>query len=256
MTELLCVERGIPIFGRTLDGNSSDKASNNAMLTRIGAVMARHGLGPGAFVHVADSAMVTRPNLESAGCNRFVTRLPATYAEYSRAISHAVGTGAWEVLGTLAETPAGPGRPNASYKASEARVVLYGKEYRALVVHSSAHDKRRRKKLDKALAASAKALEAGLRALPRESFREAAARAAAERAGRTAGALHAVEASVVATEVRKRGRPPKDAPPATRTRYSLAWRISENREAVERDRPRSWTRTTVASPSSPQRTEA
>jgi transposase len=236
MTELLCVERGVPIFGRTLDGNSSDKASNNAMLSRVGAVMARHGLGPGAFVHVADSAMVTKPNLEAAGPNRFVTRLPANYSECSRAITEAVGAGAWKELGTLAETPAGPGRPNASYKASEARVVLYGKEYRALVVHSSAHDKRRRKKLDKALAASAKALEAGLRALPREFSCEADARAAAERAGRLAGALHAVEASVVATEVRKRGRPPKDAPPATRTRYSLAWRISENREAVERER--------------------
>ena len=29
MTELLCVERGVPIFGRTLDGNASDKTSNN-----------------------------------------------------------------------------------------------------------------------------------------------------------------------------------------------------------------------------------
>ena len=27
MTELLCVDRGVPIFGRTLDGNSSDKTS-------------------------------------------------------------------------------------------------------------------------------------------------------------------------------------------------------------------------------------
>ena len=35
MTELLCVDRGVPIAGSSLDGNSSDKKSNNAMLTRI-----------------------------------------------------------------------------------------------------------------------------------------------------------------------------------------------------------------------------
>ncbi|MEI6386824.1 MAG: DUF4277 domain-containing protein [Spirochaetota bacterium] len=50
MTELLCVDRGVPIFGRTLDGNSSDKTSNNAMLSRISQIMAKSGLGPGTFV--------------------------------------------------------------------------------------------------------------------------------------------------------------------------------------------------------------
>ena len=38
VTELLCVDRGVPIFGRTLNGNSSDKTSNNEILTRIGSV--------------------------------------------------------------------------------------------------------------------------------------------------------------------------------------------------------------------------
>lgn len=236
MTELLCVERGVPIFGRTLDGNSSDKTSNNAMLSRIGAIMARHGLGPGAFVHVADSAMVTETNLEAVGPNRFVTRLPATYAECSRVIARAVEQRAWEELGTLAETPAGSRRPNATYKASETHVVLYGETYRALAVHSSAHDKRRRKRIEKALAESSKAVEAGLRTLPHEFFCEADARVAAMQAERLAGKLHAVEVSVVTTEVRKRGRPPKDAPPATATRYSLSWQITEKRAAVERER--------------------
>ncbi|MDD2598900.1 MAG: DUF4277 domain-containing protein [Kiritimatiellae bacterium] len=50
MTELLCVDGGVPIFGRNLDGNSSDKKSNNAILTRMSSIMSKHGLGPGAFV--------------------------------------------------------------------------------------------------------------------------------------------------------------------------------------------------------------
>ena len=92
MTDLLCVDRGVPIFGRTLDGNSSDKTSNHQMLSRISAIMAKHGLGPGAFVYVADSAMVTEKNLEAVESNRFITRIPATYTECQRAIEEAVDT--------------------------------------------------------------------------------------------------------------------------------------------------------------------
>jgi len=77
MTELLCVERGVPIFGAVLDGNSSDKTTNNKLLTRIGSIMKRHGIGIGAFVYVADSAMATQKNLEAVGDNLFITRLPA-----------------------------------------------------------------------------------------------------------------------------------------------------------------------------------
>jgi len=43
MTELLCVDRGVPIAGSSLDGNSSDKKSNNAMLTRISSLLAGTG---------------------------------------------------------------------------------------------------------------------------------------------------------------------------------------------------------------------
>ena len=137
MTELLCVDRGVPIFGRTLDGNSSDKTSNNQILSRIGSIMARHGLGPGAFVYVADAAMVTEKNLDVVGPNRFVSRLPAIYAECGRVIAKAVDTGAWTDIGPLAENAAGPARPCAEYRTFETSVVLYGKTYRAVVVHSS-----------------------------------------------------------------------------------------------------------------------
>ena len=65
--ELLCVDRGVPIFGSTLDGNSPDKHSNNAMLSRISTLMSLHGLGEGACIYVADSAMVTKENLECLG---------------------------------------------------------------------------------------------------------------------------------------------------------------------------------------------
>ena len=105
MTELLCVDRGVPVFSNTLDGNSSDKTSNNKVLSHISTLMAKHGLGTGAFVYVADSAMVTEKNLDSAGTSLFISRLPATYTECQRVIEEAVSSNRWVDWGTLAQIP-------------------------------------------------------------------------------------------------------------------------------------------------------
>lgn len=236
MTELLCVDRGVPVFGRTLDGNSSDKTSNNEMLTLVGAIMARHGLGPGAFVYASDSAMVTQRNLEAVGPNRFVSRLPATYAECGRAIAEAVDAGAWTPIGRLAETVTKGERAPAEYKAFETSVMLHGRTYRAVVIHSSAHDKRRQKKLDKAIADSVKDITAALGDLSAVYFCEADARAAATRAEAFSDRLHTVATTIRPVQVRRRGRPPANRPAPTNTRYALDWRLAANTVGVERMR--------------------
>jgi len=66
LISMLCVDRNIPIVGTPKDGNASDKTLNNELLTNISKHMAKHGLKPGAFVYVADSAFVTKANLEKA----------------------------------------------------------------------------------------------------------------------------------------------------------------------------------------------
>lgn len=62
-------------------------------------------------------------------------------------IAAAVAAPAWVPLGPLAEGTAeknnGTSWPCAEYKACESAVTLYGTTYRAVVVHSTAHDKRR-----------------------------------------------------------------------------------------------------------------
>jgi transposase len=236
MTELLCVDRGVPIFGGTLDGNSSDKTSNNRMLSRIGSIMACHGLGPGAFVYVADSAMMTKDNLDAMGPNLFVSRLPANYSECARAISEAVDAQEWIHLGNLAEHPSTASRPCAEYKAFETSVVLHGKSYRAVVVHSSSHDKRRRKKLEKAVAESAKSLDRQLKTVQTVYFCEADALRAARETERLSTRLHTVAAAIAPVAVGKRGRPPKNAPPPTTTRYKLSWQLVENTEGIAREK--------------------
>jgi len=106
LISLLCVDRNIPIVGAPKDGNASDKTLNNELLSNISKHMASHGLKPGAFVYVADSAFVTKDNLEKASSEHtmFLSRLPATYKECSRAVQKAVNANDWIALGSLAET--------------------------------------------------------------------------------------------------------------------------------------------------------
>ena len=74
LVEMLCVERNIPLFGATRDGNASDKTLNNELLSHISKHMARHEIEEGAFVYVADSAFVTKENLEKAGTRPVLRR--------------------------------------------------------------------------------------------------------------------------------------------------------------------------------------
>ena len=112
----MCVDRGVPIFGMTLDGNSSDKDTNHEMLTHFSYIMAHHGLGSGAFVYVADSAMVAGPNLKALEYNSFITRLPGNYDTFKDVITERVDERNWVTLGTQTRHPAVKSCPEAEYK--------------------------------------------------------------------------------------------------------------------------------------------
>jgi transposase len=79
--------RDVPIIGATRDGNSSDKTLTNELLGSISRHMARHGIDPGAFIYVADSALITHDNLKRAVQNGIhfrpslkTPRPPSTFA--------------------------------------------------------------------------------------------------------------------------------------------------------------------------------
>ena len=109
LVEMLCVDRNIPLFGTTRDGNSSDKTLNNELLTNISKHMANHGLDRNSFVYVADSAFVTGDNLVKAGDDiKFLSRLPATYKECRRVIKDAFQREGWVEIGVIAETAVNP----------------------------------------------------------------------------------------------------------------------------------------------------
>jgi transposase len=74
----LCVDRAVPLWGKPEDGNASDKTVNNPLLSTLATFLAQHGVAPGAYIYVADAALVTEDNLAALGDTLFISRLPAT----------------------------------------------------------------------------------------------------------------------------------------------------------------------------------
>lgn len=213
LISLLCVDRNIPIVGSATDGNASDKTLNNELLTNISKHMAKHGLKPGAFVYVADSAFVTKANLKKAESKntKFLSRLPATFKQCSRAIQKAVTADNWTDLGVLSKSKPLQKRPPALYKAYETTLDLYGHDYRAIVIHSSAHDKRRHKRIDRLLAKNRKDLDTLCKKiLSKAYYCRADAEAAQDKLqAAAAGSYHKIECSIEKVAKYSRGRPAK-----------------------------------------------
>ena len=147
MFSTLCVDRAVPLWGKPEDGNASDTTVNNTVLSDIATFLATHGVAPGAYIYVADAALVTEDHLAALGDTLFISRLPATSNACGRLMTEAVAHNTWEDVGVLAHTKPTKHRPVTSYTAYEGEVTLYGTLYRAVVVHSSAQDKRRQQRL-------------------------------------------------------------------------------------------------------------
>jgi transposase len=150
----LCVDRAVPIWGKPEDGNASDKTVNHTLRSDIATFLATHEVAPGAYIDVADAALVTEDHLATLGDTLFITRLPATYNACGRLITAAVVHNTWQEVGVLAYTKPTKHRPVTCDKAYEGQVALDGLPYRAVVVHSSAQDKRRQQRLERDIQAS------------------------------------------------------------------------------------------------------
>jgi transposase len=232
----LCVDRAVPLWGKPEDGNASDKTVNNTVLSGIATFLAKHGVAPGAYIYVADAALVTEDNLAALGDTLFISRLPATYNECGRLITEAVAHNTWEDVGVLAHTKPTKHRPVTSYKAYEGEVTLYGTPYRAVVVHSSAQDKRRQQRLARDIQTSYSTMQAAARAAePQEYFCRADADAAAARLRAVSAAYHWLEVTVEERLVYGPGRPSAHKPrPITARRYRLKTAISPQTERIAR----------------------
>jgi len=236
LLKMLCVHRNIPIIGGCESGNESDKNINNRVLTHLSSYMASHGLAPGAFVYISDSAFVTPANLEATGDNLFISRLPFTYSEADRVIEEAVRKDEWVDVPGEPRPPGG--RPRANYRVCDTSVNLYGKDYRAVVVHSDAHDKRAQKKLEKLLSTSIEEAGSTLEEVGKvEYFCREDAEAAADKLRGEGSSCHWCDCVVREKVTYARGRPPKNGErKVSKTRYVLEGKLLERSDEVERMR--------------------
>ena len=233
MTELLCVERGIPIFGKTLDGNSSDKTSNNNLLTNVSSLMAKHGVKEGAFIYVADSAMITKDNLKVINKNLFVSRLPSIYNCCKNAVTEAIKKDNWVEIGQVAELISKSKKPQASYKFQETKVMLYGKEYRAIVIHSDFYDKRKLKAIDKKIEKSKKELISQVNKETMIFSCEKDAQVAEKKLNKMSTLFHELETEIVTIETPAPGRIPKNGKRKMMTKFEVKYTIKEKSKLVE-----------------------
>jgi transposase len=233
---LLCVDHGIPIYSKMLDGNESDKNINRNLIPEM--VKRMRTLGRRDFIYVADSALVTEENLalinDSTNGFSFVSRLPMTYNDCRHAIEQAVDSVRWEEIGVISDEPKTKNRKPASYKAFENTVTLYGTTYRALIVHSDAHDERRQKRVDKQIAKEREELTKLKKSLEKIDYACLPdARAAAGRM--SPSILHEVVVEIEPRPQYGKGRPKADG---TRTlkamRYGLKISARLNEQAVNR----------------------
>jgi transposase len=232
----LCVDRAVPIWGKPEDGNASDKSLNTTVLSEIAHLLAQYGVQPGAYIYIADAALVTEDNLAALRDTLFITRLPAPYSECGRIIAEAVARNDWEVVGVLAQTPPTKHRPGTCYKVAEASVTLYGKAYRAVVVHSSSQDQRRQQHLEREIRASYATLEASVHAVARqEYFCQADAEAAAAKLRALPSAYHGVDVEVQERPKYGPGRPSSTQPRVVKAlRYGLQVTLHERVEVIAR----------------------
>jgi transposase len=233
MISLLCVEGNLPCHGGILDGNAVDKKTNGKILHELPRIMARHG--ETEFVYVADAALATKENLSLMGDHiRFITRLPANFSACGRLISKAVASGSWQEVGRLSHRKVLGKEVCAGYRMQESPVDLYGRTYRAIVVHSDVHDRRRQKRINKAVEKDAREVLERVSALSRKEFfclpdAQAAAKAL------KAGNLHEVSCSFESRPVYGRGRPSKSGMRQVKElRHRVVVEVRQDKEAIEK----------------------
>jgi transposase len=237
LVEMLCVDKNIPIMGRCLDGSSSDKKNNNKVLTNISQWMAKHGLAPGAFIYIADSALITEKNLNAMQNNLFISRLPFNYNECNRIVEQAIERNVWTEVGVLAQTKAPKNKPHARYKLYDDTVELYGKTYRAVVVHSSAHNQRRIKRIEKEIDNAKKQLAQKIKEQTKTAYYclPDAQKAAEQLEKLKTSSYHQITTQINEQVKYEKGRPAKNRPRKIKeTTYVIEANIVEVKDTIDK----------------------
>jgi len=158
--------------------------------------------------------------------------------EHERVILAAIEADDWQEVGPIAQTAPTKNRPGASYRLHEGSVTIEDKAYRAVVVHSSAHDQRRLKRLERELEASRSEIaQAAKEGAKQTFFCRPDAEATAAQIRTLSTAYHHLDVWVEERPRFAPGRPKKNTPRVpVAIDYILCTRIGENQEAIAKRR--------------------
>jgi transposase len=196
-----CVERTLPISAEFQDGNASDKKSNFSLL--------------------GDDIW-------------FITRLPENFGACREIISEAIPSGTWQDVGRLSNRKVNGKEICASYRLQEEALNIEDKKYRAVVVHSDTHDRRRQKRIDNAVKKDVEVIREKIAALSKKEFYclPDAQKAASELKD---GSFYQISCSFESRPVYRRGRPGKDGTrPVQGERYRILATVTEEEAAVKK----------------------
>jgi len=185
--------------------------------------------------------MVTPNNLKALGDSLFITRLPFSYREAERVVLDALRKGKWievETQASSAATRKVTSHKAAKYRVCDMAVTVEENVYRAVVVHSDAHDRRRQKRLERRLRESRESAERMLKKASKvDYFCHEDAKAGAEKLRSEKTPYHSCQCTVTEKVTYARGRPPKNGErKVTRIRYVLAGEVVQRSDEVARIR--------------------
>ena len=232
---LLCVEGNLPLHAEILDGNSSDKKINGNILKQLPQIMAGHGVARREFIYVADSALVTGDNLTIIDDMLFISRLPANFAACNELIGIAVAdVNSWQDIGQISQKIVRGKNECAQYRIQESTVTIKNKNYRALIVHSDANDRRRQKSIAKALIKDKSALSKKAEDLSQKKFFCLADAQSAVEAFKSSK-FHDAAITIEERPIFGKGRPKKNEMRVAKAiQYELVIALTEKSDAIEK----------------------
>jgi len=229
MTGLIVNSDGVPLFGKPLKGNTSDKDWNSQVFTAFHADLADYALS----IMVADSQAITSPNLKLAKGISFISRLPNTFALCEQLKQKAWSNNTWIELGQLAKA-----QKSATYRIQGFVDQIDGEKYRFVVVHSSSLDKAKEKSIQKDVTKELEHLKKEFARLEKIEFAcEPDARLAFEQSLKIVRPkYHCATTTVVPQEVMQkrssRGRPPAGTVSDCKTIWRVACQTELDSAAV------------------------
>jgi transposase len=230
---------GVPIIGDVDNGNASDKTVNGRWIEGL-----RSALGKDAddyLLYVADSALVTNPNLRLMRDPKynvdFISRLPGNFAIEMELKLKALSANKWEDIGKLAV-----GKRGAFYQYYDTTGNIEEETYRFVVVKSDHKDHRKLSTLNRHVTAERKELKTNLKDLGKRRFVCMADAEIETETFTTENKLkyHQIEWEIKQKEEKvkrgNRGRPKNGEKPKYRTSYYLHGKPIKDEDAIARER--------------------